>query len=1327
MTIELPTLAHSKARRALVLLAAIGSTPFVALESTLPVPSASETDDSEATVEIPDAALRKAVEEALGKDPGDRITRGEMATLRGLAQRGVRQLAGLEYAVNLSWLSSTSGGVEDLRPLSNLISLTQLVLSSNEIVDLSPLAYLTSLTDLWLGGNGIADVSSLAGMTALTRLDLGGNEIADVSSLAGKTALTGLYLYSNEIIDVSPLADLTSLTRLHLHNNEIVDVSPLADMTSLTSLNLGGNRVVDLSPLAGLTSLKDLDLPYNAISDVSPLAGMTALTALDLDGNAVSDTSALSGMTGLTYLDLGGNEVADVSPLAGMTALTDLDLQRNEIADVAPLASMTSLTRLDLGGNEIADVAPLAGMTALTRLHLDRNEVADVSPLAGMTSLTELWLGVNEIADVSPLAGMTSLTRLDLGGNEIADVAPLAGMTSLKELWLGGNEIADVSPLADMTALTTLGLGGNEIADVSPLADMTSLTRLYLGYNEIADVSPLAGMTSLTYLSLASNEIADVSPLADMTSLTYLSLASNEIADVSPLAGMTSLTWLNLARNRVADVSPLAGLTALTNLNLGTNWNLGTPPLDVSPLVMNSGLGPGDVVDLRQNLLAVESRETHIPTLLQRGVEVLLDDVVNDLPEIPDVALRQVAEWALIGYRSWLSKGFATLATLDASSQGVEDLTGLEMAQGLRGLFLDRNKIVDISPLAGLGSLRVLTLARNSVEDWSPLAGMDSLYFLALDGNSLCELPPLPSSLWSLYLTDNCLSDIDSLADIRNLVRLDVGGNSITSLAPLAGIRRLAYLHVHDNQVADVSSLNFQPLRELHIRNNVVSDISPLLNAERLLMVDVRRNPLADEALGVLDTLRERNVTVLAGEAVPYFPAAGDVRQGFVRIVNRSGEAGHVFIEAVDDAGVRAGRVRMEIGVRRAVHFNSGDLENGNAGKGLSGGIGAPTSGDWRLSVISALDVEVLSYIRTEDGFVTAMHDVAAEAMVPFFNPGSNDRQRSILRVVNTEAEPAKWTTGGYDDHGQWSPMAGSLLVRPQRTLTLTARALEDDHGLGDGHGKWRLRTRGFPWYAMSLLESPTGHLTNLSTAPDNATALADGRTLHRLPLFPAAGGSRQGFVRVINRSYSSGEVVIEAVDDAGVRSAPVRLTLRPRRVAHFNSMDLEVGNADKGLDGGVGVGRGDWRLEVTSKLDLMVLSYARTADGFLTSLHDLAPVAADGGHRVVFFNPGRNTRQVSKLRLINDGERAASATITGIDDHGNASGPVAVTVPAGSALTFTASELEAGEDDRVAGGLGNPAGKWRLRVRSEEPIAVMSLLETPTGHLTNVSTGTAD
>ena len=911
-------------------------------------------------------------------------------------------------------------------------------------------------------------------------------------------------------------------------------------------------------------------------------------------------------------------------------------------------------------------------------------------------NLGELHSNLSAIADLTPLTGLTSLHTLSLSASEISDVSPLASMTSLHVLSLGRNTISDVSPLAGLTGLANLDLQGNAISDVSSLAALTSLQALHLSFNPISDISALAGLTSLEDLALTRTWINEVSSLAEMKQLQHLELSGNNISDLSPLAGLKSLAQL------------LLGSTAVS---------------DVSSLVENEGLGQGDYVDLRWTSLDGDSIERHIPLLIQRGVNVDFDAEFERIEEIPDVRLRRAVRGALLANRP-----DRMLYILDASNSGIEDLSGLEGAvRHLRTLFLDRNSITDIAPLAGLGSLAALTLSHNAVADWTPLAGMESLYFLAMDTSSLGGLPVLPSGLSYLYLADNFISDIAGLSDMRNLQELDVSGNEITSLDPLAGIR-LRYFHANDNEIVDLSPVVFSRLRELHVRNNAVRDISPLypsLDGTQLLMVDVRRNPLADNALRVLETLREYRVTALAGETVPYFPAADQAREGFVRIVNRSNENGHVFIEAVDDDGVRFDPVRLQLGARRAVHFDSADLEDGNASKGLDG-IGAPTTGDWRLSVISALDVEVLSYIRTEDGFLTTMHDVLPEAMAPFFNPASNERQRSFLRVVNTEAEPAKWTTGGYDDGGKWHPMAGSLLVPPQHALTLTAQALENEHGLGDGQGKWRLRVRGFPWFAMSLLENPTGHLTNLSTAPAHTTLVPDGATLHRLALFPAAGGLRKGFVRVINRSYASGEVAIHAVDDDGTRFGPVQLAMRPRQAVYFDSRDLEAGNAAKGLLGGVGVGEGDWRLELTSELDLMVLAYARTTDGFLTSAHDLAPVAEDGSHRVVFFNPGSNTEQVSKLRLINDGERRARVTITGIDDAGSGSGTATVTVPAGSALTFTSAELETGSD-RVAGGLGDGEGRWRLRVRSNEPIAVMSLLETPSGLLTNMSTGTAE
>ena len=213
----------------------------------------------------------------------------------------------------------------------------------------------------------------------------------------------------------------------------------------------------------------------------------------------------------------------------------------------------------------------------------------------------------------------------------------------------------------------------------------------------------------------------------------------------------------------------------------------------------------------------------------------------------------------------------------------------------------------------------------------------------------------------------------------------------------------------------------------------------------------------------------------------------------------------------------------------------------------------------------------------------------------------------------------------------------------------------------------------------------------------------------------------REGFVRVINHSGEEGEVSIEAIDDRGTSAAIVMLTIGANAVAHFNSGDLEQGNPTKGLSGGVGSGEGDWRLILDSELELEVLAYVRTADGFLTSMHDTAP-KSDGVYEVATFNPGSNPNQLSRLRLINPDTEEAEVTIKGVDDAGASPGAmVEIVVPGGASVTLTSAELEAGTG--VTGALGDGRGKWRLLVRSDRPIVVMSLLSSPTGHLTNLST----
>ena len=459
--------------------------------------------------------------------------------------------------------------------------------------------------------------------------------------------------------------------------------------------------------------------------------------------------------------------------------------------------------------------------------------------------------------------------------------------------------------------------------------------------------------------------------------------------------------------------------------------------------------------------------------------------------------------------------------------------------------------------------------------------------------------------------------------------------------------------------------------------------------------------------------------------SVPLFLSAADSRrQGFVRLVNRSHEPGTVSIHAVDDAGVRHGPAEVSVDARETIHFNSADLESGNPDKGIAGSIGAG-QGDWRLELTTGLDIAALAYVRTGDGFLTSVHDTAdtlddGRYYVPFFNPARNTRQVSSLRLVNPGMEHADITITGVDDRGA-PPTEGEVWLNLPAGEARVIRAPELESGgdalqgrFGSGSGKWRLFLAATaPIEVSSLLDSPTGNLSNLSSR---------GRQ-RSLPLvLPVSGAGRQGFVRIVNWSDAPGSVRIRGVRDSGRGTDAITLSLDAGAAAHFNSGDLELGNDAKGLSGGIGRGDGDWRLELQSELDVEALAYIRTADGFVTGMHDLA-VKVEGIVDVPFFNPASNANQESRLRLVNPGADDAVVTISGLDDAGTAPsyGAVRVTLRAGDARTVTARQLEAGATG-LRGRFGDGIGKWRLSVASEQPIEVMSLLQSPTGNLTNLS-----
>ena len=237
------------------------------------------------SVHIPDPNLRAAIAESLGKSDTTvvSITAEEMAKLTELVanNRGIKNLIGLELAINLEILYAPDNQIADLSPLSELTHLIALHIWNNPIESLSAIEGLSNLEEITLvGDGGISDLSPLAGLVKLSRFLTWGNPISDLSPLAGLTQLDFLDICGSDVSDIAPLAKLTGLKELYLVGNAISDVSPLAGLTSLTRLSLEKNNISDVSPLSVLTTLKWLGLHHNSISDFSPLAKLPETTTI---------------------------------------------------------------------------------------------------------------------------------------------------------------------------------------------------------------------------------------------------------------------------------------------------------------------------------------------------------------------------------------------------------------------------------------------------------------------------------------------------------------------------------------------------------------------------------------------------------------------------------------------------------------------------------------------------------------------------------------------------------------------------------------------------------------------------------------------------------------------------------------------------------------------------------------------------------------------------------------------------------------------------------------------------------------------------------------
>ncbi len=213
--------------------------------------------NEEVVVMFVDERLEEIVREELEKPTGD-ITSIDMQELYFLTinEAGVKNLEGLEYALELREFSLLRETVDSLEPLKHLNQLERLTIRYSEIEQL-PIEF-------------SSDVN-------LNHISITGTIVEDVSFVENMTNLDHMTISDGGIKDISALKNLVNIEQLNFRGNEIEDISSLSEMHNLEILNLQGNQVSTISALSELESLNDVTISYNPVYNLEPLMTLPSL------------------------------------------------------------------------------------------------------------------------------------------------------------------------------------------------------------------------------------------------------------------------------------------------------------------------------------------------------------------------------------------------------------------------------------------------------------------------------------------------------------------------------------------------------------------------------------------------------------------------------------------------------------------------------------------------------------------------------------------------------------------------------------------------------------------------------------------------------------------------------------------------------------------------------------------------------------------------------------------------------------------------------------------------------------------------------------------
>lgn len=265
-----------------------------------------------------------------------------------------------------------------------------------------------------------------------------------------------------------------------------------------------------------------------------------------------------------------------------------------------------------------------------------------------------------------------------------SSLADLVYFPNVKDIWINSEELNELEPLIYCKKLEYLVITRCAAEDISVISELTELKSLSLNNFKIINPEPLKKLSKLEYLSLDNVGLSDISFLLDLTNLKSLSLRDNNIRYINAISSLNNLSYLCLDNNKIKDITPLGELKNLSYL-----WLENNRIKDITPL------------STCKSLLLLKARNNQI-----KDISPLLNC------EIHYLYLRE----NFISDLTPLS-GYATLETLDISFNNITNIEPLSDCIDLYHLFIQGNKMNDISSLYNISGLRYLYIWNTEISE----------------------------------------------------------------------------------------------------------------------------------------------------------------------------------------------------------------------------------------------------------------------------------------------------------------------------------------------------------------------------------------------------------------------------------------------------------------------------------------------------------------------------------------------------------------------------------------------------------------------------------